>query len=195
MESVNSSNQNPVASFTTTASDLTVSFDASAATDSDGDILFYDWSFGDGTIGSEEEDSNIEHTYASAGTYQVKLRVTDNEGGTHILTKSVVVTDSIVNFSKLFNKQENLLVTPNKYAHEAENNRRRAMELLRKKRGCERVDGIQFCYVGPHNQRHTKRPKIMKLLALFAIIWGHSLRNFSTAPGYQAPLLMRGKIL
>ena len=33
----------------------------------------------------------------------------------------------------------------------------------------------------------------MKLLALFAIIWGHSLRNFSTAPGYQAPTADAGK--
>ena len=107
----------------------------------------------------EEWDSDIEHTYASAGTYQVKLRVTDDEGGTHILTKSVVVTDSMVNFSRFFNKQKNLLITPNKYAHKAESNRRRAMELLRKKRGCERIDGIQFCYVSPHSRRHTKRAK------------------------------------
>jgi parallel beta-helix repeat protein len=53
-------------------------FDASGSYDSDGTIINYTWSFGDGTTGY---GVSTKHTYSKAGTYTVMLTVTDNEGG------------------------------------------------------------------------------------------------------------------
>jgi serine protease len=78
-------NSPPIASFTSSCSDLTCSFNASASSDSDGMITSYSWSFG----GSGVTATN---TFASAGTYNVTLTVTDNDGTTDSQTNSVTVT-------------------------------------------------------------------------------------------------------
>lgn len=82
-------NQPPTAGFTATPSDLSVAVDASTSADSDGTITGYAWDFGDSATGSGVTAS---HTYANAGTYNVKLTVTDEDGGTGTLTKPVTVT-------------------------------------------------------------------------------------------------------
>ncbi len=46
----------------------------------------YSWNFGDGTTGT---GSPVDHPYATAGTREVTLTVTDNEGGTGATTKQV----------------------------------------------------------------------------------------------------------
>src|SRR5690606_6447640 len=61
----------PVASFTATVSELTVSV-ADTSTDSDGSIVSRSWSFGDGATATE---ATITHTYAAAGTYTVTLAI------------------------------------------------------------------------------------------------------------------------
>ena len=78
----------PTASFTSSASGLTVSF-TDASSDSDGAIAARLWSFGDGTTSTA---TNPSKTYASAGTYSVTLTVTDDDGATGSATKSVTVT-------------------------------------------------------------------------------------------------------
>jgi PKD repeat protein len=82
-------NQAPVAQFTATPGELSASFNASQSTDSDGTIASYDWDFGDGNVGF---GVTATHGYQQAGTYAVKLRVTDNDGAIHELEKSVTVT-------------------------------------------------------------------------------------------------------
>ncbi|WP_405009027.1 S8 family serine peptidase [Kitasatospora sp. NBC_01539] len=79
---------NPVADFTATCanSGLGCAFDASASTDADGSIASYAWDFGDGTTGTAVKPS---HTYAAAGTFTVKLTVTDNSGLTGSTSKQV----------------------------------------------------------------------------------------------------------
>jgi serine protease len=54
---------------------LSVQFDASASTDTNGTIVQYAWQFGDGTTGN---GSSVQHTYNEAGSYTVVLTVTDN---------------------------------------------------------------------------------------------------------------------
>ena len=67
-------------------------FDASASYDpdmTDGDeALTYYWDFGDG---ARETDAIVQHTFAAAGTYRVKLTVTDNVGVTGTSEKVIEV--------------------------------------------------------------------------------------------------------
>lgn len=54
-------------------------FSAAASYDPDGEPLRYNWNFGDGSTGTGIAPS---HTYASPGTYQVSLSVSDGRCGT-----------------------------------------------------------------------------------------------------------------
>jgi vibriolysin len=81
-------NQPPVASFTASPSGLGVSFNGSGSSDPDGSIASYAWNFGDSTNGAGATTS---HTYAAAGTYNVSLTVTDNQGATNMSTQAVTV--------------------------------------------------------------------------------------------------------
>jgi len=86
------SGQPPVASFTATPNPALVgspvAFDASASSDPDGTIVWYNWTFGDTTTGSGVTAS---HTYATVGTYNTTLTVTDNESFTATTYHNVVV--------------------------------------------------------------------------------------------------------
>jgi subtilisin family serine protease len=84
-------NNNPSAAFSYTCTLLVCTFDASASSDSDGDISSYRWDFGDTT---ESMLAVSNHTYGVADTYTVRLTVTDGEGATDTSSKTVTVTDS-----------------------------------------------------------------------------------------------------
>lgn len=66
-----------------------VILDGSASRDPDGSITAYAWNFGNGTSGSGATPSA---TYATAGTFNVTLTVTDNGGATHQASTTVTVT-------------------------------------------------------------------------------------------------------
>ncbi len=78
-------NQPPVAAFTSTMGKLTAVVDASASADPDGTIASYAWDFGDSATGTGKTAS---HSYASGGTYQVALTVTDNSGAASTSTRA-----------------------------------------------------------------------------------------------------------
>jgi len=67
-------NTAPVASFRSSITDLQVVF-TSTSIDGGGTIASYEWDFGDG---GKSTEPNPTHTYSAAGTYPVKLTVTDN---------------------------------------------------------------------------------------------------------------------
>lgn len=56
-----------------------VMFDGTASSDPDGNIVSYNWDFGDGNVGSGQTPG---HIYTTPGTYNVTLTVTDNAGAT-----------------------------------------------------------------------------------------------------------------
>lgn len=80
----------PTAAFTSSTTDLNAYFNGTSSTDPDGTIAMYEWNFGDGTPVSSSAIAS--HTYEAAGTYSVTLTVTDNRGGTAVMTKDVTVT-------------------------------------------------------------------------------------------------------
>lgn len=84
-------NEPPFAKFDFTPAvatvDQPVTFDASESRD-DGEIVRYEWDFGDGSVG---EGRTVSHTYTSAGTFIVKLTVTDDFGAVGSTTRSVLV--------------------------------------------------------------------------------------------------------
>jgi len=83
----------PIPSFTfsplTQEVNKPVGFDASDSRDPDGTITDYSWDFGDGSTGSGEM---VSHTYASNGTYSVKLTVTDDDDLTATQELFVIIT-------------------------------------------------------------------------------------------------------
>lgn len=79
----------PVASFGFVVNGLTVSF-TDQSTDSDGTVVAWEWTFGDGSNRSTAQ--NPEYTYAAAGTYTVTLTVLDDDGDVGSSSKSVTVT-------------------------------------------------------------------------------------------------------
>ncbi|WP_144393522.1 PKD domain-containing protein [Pleionea sediminis] len=104
--STSDTNEAPVAEFSSSNSGLTVSF-TDASSDSDGTIAERLWSFGDG---SDSTESNPTHTYDRAGTYTVTLVVSDDDGTTDQISKTVVVSEDSNGATPLINGQpiENL---------------------------------------------------------------------------------------
>jgi glucose/arabinose dehydrogenase len=65
---------------------LTVSFSGAGSNDPDGDPLTYDWDFGDSAHSSQRDPT---HVFSTAGEYDVKLTVTDNNGASATTTVRV----------------------------------------------------------------------------------------------------------
>ena len=83
-------NQPPTAAFTANPTNgtapLTVSFDASASSDPDGDPLSYQWDFGDGVSATGEM---VTHSYTQSGSYTAVLTVNDGNGGTDLANQNI----------------------------------------------------------------------------------------------------------
>ncbi|MCU0286626.1 MAG: PKD domain-containing protein [Acidobacteria bacterium] len=92
-----SNNQSPTASFVYSPTNPTtaenVFFNASGSTDPDGNIVTYEWDFGDGTTAA---GMSVNHKYVDSGTYSVSLEVTDNTGNTGNINKSITVSSNQV---------------------------------------------------------------------------------------------------
>src|SRR6476620_7792760 len=86
-------NQPPVAVVNATPTSglapLSVSFNGSGSSDSDGTIASYSWDFGDSTNANGVTTS---HTYNAAGSYTARLTVTDDDGAVSSATVVITVT-------------------------------------------------------------------------------------------------------
>jgi glucose/arabinose dehydrogenase/PKD repeat protein len=92
---------------------LTVAFNGSGSSDPDGDVLAYDWNFGDGSAHATAVSPS--HTYTTAGTYTARLTVRDPSGATGTDTVRIdagntppVPTISLPSPTKRFRVGENL---------------------------------------------------------------------------------------
>lgn len=92
-KTITGGNQPPVANASISTDNATVgeaiTFDASGSSDPDGQITQYLWNFGDGTSSNQQI---VSHAYSQAGTFQVTLTVTDNDGATGQASGPVTIT-------------------------------------------------------------------------------------------------------
>lgn len=79
----------PTSAYSMSANGLVLAVDGSSSTDSDGTLASYAWSFGDGGTATGVSAS---HSFASAGSYEVTLVVTDDRGASASVTQTAVVT-------------------------------------------------------------------------------------------------------
>jgi PKD repeat protein len=91
-------NRLPTASFTATPNPVTsgqsVTLNASASSDPDGTVAKYEWDYdGNGTYDATTTSATTTRTFATAGNFNVGLRVTDNNGGTATTSKALTVTN------------------------------------------------------------------------------------------------------
>jgi len=93
-------NGQPSASFLVTPDDsvapTVVHFDASASGDSDGTIASYRWEFGDGQTLEGAGWQQAQHTYGSGGSYVIRLTVTDDEGASASVERSMWLGELVV---------------------------------------------------------------------------------------------------
>ncbi len=85
----------PVANFVanpvTGEAPLSVDFDATAAFDSDGQLVGYEWDFGDNSYSGAGAWAN--HLYIDEGIYTAKLTVTDDEGNSDVQEIRITVSE------------------------------------------------------------------------------------------------------
>jgi len=72
--------------------DSSVALDGSGSSDTDGTIVSYEWDFDDDGNYDDATGAEVTFTAASAGSYTVGLKVTDNEGAEDTDTATVEVT-------------------------------------------------------------------------------------------------------
>lgn len=83
-------NSPPNPQFTVAENGLSVTTDGSGSSDPDGSISSYAWNFGDGSTAVGATPAT--HSYAAAGTYQISLKVTDDQGSSATVNRSVTVS-------------------------------------------------------------------------------------------------------
>ena len=80
-----------IAPITGASEGIAVGFSASGSTDADGDVLTYNWNFGDGLTGAGVAPT---HTYVDNGSYSATVIVSDGNGGSTMFTRTVSVANA-----------------------------------------------------------------------------------------------------
>ena len=86
-----------------------ISFDASNAMDPNGEIVSYEWDFGDGQTAFGQTTN---HTFTQDGDYLVTLLITDNSGITDIVSELVLI-DSSSSFTQKHLSKTDIRIYPN----------------------------------------------------------------------------------
>jgi len=93
---VRATNALPIAAFSISPSPAyprqTIRFDAGASYDPDGEIVSYEWSFGDGTT---DTGALASYRYDAQGTYHVVLTVRDNDGAVRTATADLSIVTTV----------------------------------------------------------------------------------------------------
>ncbi len=84
--------QQPVANYTLFEEYGGYVFNASSSYDRDGEVVSFEWDFGDGAT---SQGMTVSHAYNESGTYDITLTTTDNEGYKGNLTKTI---DAVKNY-------------------------------------------------------------------------------------------------
>lgn len=113
VRTIKPANEAPLAAFITDVAGgnapLTVQFDASGSSDSDGSIIEYAWDFdGDGLYEGFTDTPLATHIFTSPGLFQVKLRVTDDQ-----FARATTTTEINVNAVGNALPQASVMATPN----------------------------------------------------------------------------------
>jgi YD repeat-containing protein len=94
------SNQAPNGAFTISQNpaktSTAITFNAAISNDPDGTIAKYEWDLdGDGSFETNTgTKSSVTHSFAAEGTYNVRLRVTDNGGATDLAVRTITIIDN-----------------------------------------------------------------------------------------------------
>jgi hypothetical protein len=83
-----------VASQTGTVPAFTVEFDSTATDSGAGSVVATTWDFGDGTV-VDAPPGRVSHTYTTAGTFNVRFRAVDNDGGVGEAVLPLVVAPAV----------------------------------------------------------------------------------------------------
>lgn len=97
----------------------TINFDASSSTDSDGEIISYEWDFGDENLATSSV-ATTSHTYATSGEYLITLAVFDDKNASSTATATISVLPEILQEQE----DETPTTTP------SENNKIKISEIL-----------------------------------------------------------------
>jgi hypothetical protein len=87
----------PVAIFNATRTLMHVDTDASATTDPDGDIAWFNWTWGDGTT-TTGVSASASHNYAGPGIHTIVLNVTDFSGNSDLTARKVTTATSTIDY-------------------------------------------------------------------------------------------------
>jgi PKD repeat protein len=90
-----SEGESPTASFVFSPTNPSVNeiiyFNASESSDEDGNIVSFEWDFGDGTFGSGD---TVTHQYSDNGSFTVLLKVVDNDNNIDIATQTITIGEN-----------------------------------------------------------------------------------------------------
>ena len=91
-------NDPPTANFTVSPASPktleTVTFD-STSSDSDGTIVSYGWELDGDNDFDDHLGQSATKVFSPGGTYPISLKVTDNDGASHVVTKNVVIANRL----------------------------------------------------------------------------------------------------
>ncbi len=83
-----------------------ITFSAAGSTDPDGAVVKWAWMFGDGNVGSGE---TITHQYKKMGVYTVTVTVTDNNGTSMAIPKTITITNRLPTASFTYSPASNIM--------------------------------------------------------------------------------------